>query len=136
VKARKVGDSVVVTITRPALEEAEIAEGDSLVLEALGRGKILISKEVPSMSLPQTLQLELDILESRKAAIEAEMALAVHEHNKSMPTAHPGIEDSDIMEGASREWNWELRKLDVEIAQKRLDLFKLTGFSEKERESK
>ena len=127
VKARRVGDSLVVTLTKPTLEETGIAEGDILLLEIVSNKRILIAKEATTMSIPKKLGLEVVLLNARKSAIEAEMDLAVHEHNNSTPTAHPGIVDNDIMEGCTREWNWELRKLEVEIAQKRLELFELGG---------
>ena len=55
------------------------------------------------------------------------MELAVHEHNSGMPTAHPDIENDAIMEGSIREWTWESRKVELEIAQKQLQLYELTG---------
>ena len=127
VKARRVGDSVVITLTKPILASTGISDGDSLLLEALAEGRILIAKEGKAVSIPKKLELELEVLKRHKDAIEAEMHLAVHEHNSSMPTAHQGIEDSVIMEGSIREWTWELRKVELEIAQKRLQLFELTG---------
>jgi len=127
VKARRVGDSVVITLTKAILEETRISNGDSLLLEALAEGRILIAKEEKVVSIPKKLQLELDVLKGRKGSIEAEMELAFHEHNSSMPTAHPGIENDAIMEGSVREWTWELRKVELEIAQKQLQLFELTG---------
>ncbi|MBN1189915.1 MAG: hypothetical protein JXA46_09190 [Dehalococcoidales bacterium] len=127
VKARKVGDSVVITLTKAVLEESGISDGDTLFLEDLPEGRILITKEEKAVSLPKRLELEIEVLKGHKNAIEAEIELAIHEHNNSMPTAHPGIEDDAIMEGSSKEWNWELRKIELEIAQKRLQLFELTG---------
>lgn len=127
VKARRVGGSVVVTLTKAILEETEISDGDSLLLETLAEGRILIAKEEKLVSIPRKLELQLEVLKGRKNTIEAEMELAVHEHNSSMPTAHPGIEDNAIMEGSVREWTWELRKVELEIAQKQLQLFELTG---------
>ncbi len=127
VKARRVGDSVVITLTKAILEETRISDGDSLLLEALAEGRILIAKEEKAVSIPKKLQLELEVLKGRKNSIEAEMGLAVHEHNSNMPTAHPGIEDDAIMEGSVREWTWELRKAELDIAQKQLQLFELTG---------
>ena len=127
VKARRVGDSVVITLAKAILEETGITDGDSLLLEALAEGRILIAKEEKVVSIPKKLELELEVLKGRKNTIQAEMELAVHEHNSSMPTAHPGIENDAIMEGSIREWTWELRKVELDIAQKQLQLFELTG---------
>ena len=71
--------------------------------------------------------LELDILKKQKAAIQAEIELIVHEYNNSMPTAHPYIDDELIMAGTMRELSWEVAKLDVGIAEKRLEVFELGG---------
>jgi hypothetical protein len=79
------------------------------------------------VSIPKKLELELEVLKGRKNTIQAEMELAVHEHKSNMPTAHPGIENDAIMEGSIREWTWELRKVELDIAQKHLQLFELTG---------
>ena len=117
VKARRVGDSVVITLTKSILEETGISDGDTILLEALAKGRILIAKEEKAVSIPKKLELELEVLKVCKDTIQAEMELAVHEHNTSMPTAHPGIEDDGIMEGSVREWTWELRKVELEIAQ-------------------
>jgi len=127
VKARRVGDSVVITLAKTILEETGISDGDSLLLEALAEGRILIAKEEKVVSVSKKLELELEVLKGRKNTVQAEMELAVHEHNNSMPTAHPGIEDDIIMEGSVREWTWELRKVELEIAQKQLQLFELAG---------
>lgn len=127
VKARRVGDSVVITLAKAILEETGITDGDSLLLEALAEGRILVAKEEKIVSIPKKLELELEVLKGHKNTIQAEMELAVHEHNNSMPTAHPGIENDAIMEGSIREWTWELRKVELEIAQKRLQLFELKG---------
>lgn len=127
VKARRVGDSVVITLTKAILEETKILDGDSLLLEALAEGRILISKEEKAVSIPRKLELELEVLRGHKNAIQAEIELARHEYSKSMPTAHPGIDDPLIMEGCDREWTWELRKVELDIAKKQLQLFELTG---------
>jgi len=127
VKARRVGDSVVITLAKAIMEETGISDGDSLLLEALAGGRILVAKEENVVSIPKKLELELEVLKGRKNTIQTEMELAVHEHNSGMPTAHPGIENDTIMEGSIREWTWELRKVELEIAQMQLQLYELTG---------
>ena len=73
VKARRVGDSVVITLAKAILEETGITDGDSLLLEALAEGRILIAKEEKVMSIPKKLGLELEVLKGRKNTIQAEM---------------------------------------------------------------
>lgn len=125
VKVRKVGDSLVVTLTKPVADEASIGEGDSLRLETIRKGRVLIRKEGEPVAVQEKVELELEILEKRRAALAAELELAVHEHNNSMPTAHPGIEDNLIMQGVVRETNWRIAQLDVGIAEKRLELLQV-----------
>ena len=127
VKTRKVGESLVVTLTKPLALEAGISEGDPVVLETLNSGRILIRKETAPMNPTQFLELELDILKKQKYTLQTEAAYMVHQHNNSMPSHHPGIEDSLIMEGEMRSHDWAIAKLDVEIAQKRLELFTAGG---------
>ena len=127
VKARKVGDSLVITLTKPVMEEAEIAEGDSLLLETISNGRIIVRKEAEPVAIVERVGLELDILKKRKAATQAEIEMVVYEHNNSMPTAHPYIEDDLIMAGVMRELSWEIAKLDVGIAEKHLEVFELGG---------
>ena len=79
------------------------------------------------MSSTQRIELELEILNTKKEAHTAELQLRVHEYNNSMPTAHPGTEYPEVMEGAVRELNWEQAKLDVAISEKRLELFEAGG---------
>ena len=51
VKARKVGDSVVVTLPKPILEAADIREGDMLRLKAMHNGSVIVKKASNTSSL-------------------------------------------------------------------------------------
>ncbi len=79
------------------------------------------------MPMIQTVELELEVLEKQKAAIEAEMELALWEYRTNMPTAHPHIDDGDLFGGSMTQWRWEIAKLDTAIAEKRLELFQSGG---------
>ena len=127
VKARTVAGSLVVTLTRPIAEETGIREGDPLLLETVSNGRILIRKEITPMSPTQRLELELQILKERKGSLDAESDLALWEYSSCMPTAHSGIDDPTVMEGTTRHLRWEVAKLDVAIAEKRLELFECGG---------
>ena len=128
VKARQVGGSLVITLTKPVIEEAKIQEGDTLVVETIGSERIMVRKETAPMMPLKRAELELQILNKRKTALELEMSLAAWEHNNSMPSAHPGIEQApEIMEGAMKEWSWDLAKIEVDVAEKRLEIFELGG---------
>ena len=127
VKVRKVGGSLIITLTKSVAEEMDVSEGDSLMMETLNNQRIMLIKEADDMPATQTVELELEVLERRKAAIEAETALAIHEYSNSMPTVHPYIGDETIMESTMRQWRWEIAKLDTSIAKKRLQLFEIGG---------
>ena len=127
VKARKVGDSLVITLPKGIAEEANVTEGDPLVVETTAKERILVRKDHEPVSPTQRFEIELDILKKEASSLSAKMDLGIWEHNSSMPTAHPGIEDSDLMAGTSLEWNWELRKLELAIAKKQLELFDAGG---------
>ena len=129
VKARQVGGSLVITLTKPVAEEVGIQEGDSLIMETINE-RIIVRKETTPVTPLQKAELELEILEKRNSAFALEMELAVHEHNESMPSAHPGIEDALIMKGAMAEWSWQIAKLDLAIAQKKLEIFEMGGNAE------
>ena len=73
-------------------------------------------------------QLELDILYKKHEVVKADLSLAVHEYSSHMPTRHPGIdEDSAIMEGYSKEKWLEQCEIQLEIAQKELEIFRMGG---------
>lgn len=127
VKARRVGDSLVLTLTKPVVKETGIAEGDSLMLETVSQGRIIISKEVETVTTARKVELELEILRKRQSALREEIKLAVVEYNKNMPTVHPGIDDQDLMELSMQEFHWDQANLDVAISEKRLELFELGG---------
>ena len=127
VKARKVGESLVVTVTKPIAEMCGITEGDSLTIEVLDSGRMMMFKDKQPDRAIGMVELELELLESRCREKVAERALMVSEYNNSMPTAHPGIDDQYIMEGSMKEINWDVIKIETQIAERMLELFKMDG---------
>ena len=127
VRARKVGGSLVVTLTKPVLDEIGVKEGDALLLDTIGNGRLIIGKEAPMTIVVEKVARELDILIKKRAALEAETDYIVFQHNNSMPTAHPGVEDDQIMEGTMKAHRWENAKLDTAVAEKRLELLEVGG---------
>ena len=127
VKARRVGDSLVVTLTKPVLEETQIMEDDSLVLETFVNGRVMVRKEHGESTPLQRLELELQILQKHLEALQAENALMEYEYSHSMPTKHPGIEETTIGQLYAREQSWAIAKCEEELAQKRLELFEAGG---------
>ncbi len=126
VKVRKVAGSVVVTLTQSVLAEVQIAEGDRVLVEALPPRRIVITKEQQTMPNTHRVELELELLESQRAAIESELKFASAQYNLNMP-CEAGMDDSNIFELRVRGLEHDRDKIAVEIAQKRLDLFELQG---------
>ena len=127
VKVRKVGESLVVTVTRPLAEISGIAEGDLLIIEVLDSGRLMMFKDKQPDRVIGIVELELEVLESRHHEKIAERELMVAEYTNSMPTRHPGIEDQYIMEGAMKEINWDIAKIETEVSERKLELFKVDG---------
>ena len=78
------------------------------------------------MPSSQLIELELDILEKRMAAIESEVTYKVAQNNRSMPIEE-GMDDQDIVEFTFRQLANDGNRLAVQIAEKRLELFSLQG---------
>ena len=127
VKARKVGDSVVITLTKPILDAVEISEGDSLVLETTKSGRVIVWKEGRLVTASERMELELELVEKKRDALDAEMQFIVVQHNSSMPSAHPWVDDASIMDSMMHEMQWQRSKLDVEIVERRLELLASGG---------
>ena len=127
VKARKVGDSVVMTLPSSVLKSTGIADGDSLVVGTVRDGFISVRKEEDRMVQMREATMELAILQRKLEVVDAEISLAVSEHNNSMPTFHPGIEDSYIMEGFIKERQFEKSKIQLEIAEMELEIYRMGG---------
>jgi antitoxin component of MazEF toxin-antitoxin module len=120
-KVRKVGGTLVVTLTQGVLEQVLLAEGDRVLIEALPPRRILISKE--EMIVPNTrrIELELQVLQARSESFSSQISHAVAEHNN-----HGSI-DSDDLEVMIKYWESERDKVAVTIAEKNLELFELQG---------
>ena len=127
VKARAVGDSIVMTLPKSVLKLTGIREGDSLLIQIGPANFILVRKEDDKVARLMEAQKELDILRKKLDVINTETTLASWEHNNSMPTLHPGVEDPHIMEGFVKDMNFKRSKLQLKIAQKELDIYRMGG---------
>ena len=126
VTVRKVGGTLVVTLTQGVLAKVEIKAGDKVLIEAAPPKRIIISKEEDQMPTTKRTELELDLLEKQKAALHSEMQFAITQHNLGMPV-EPGMEDDSILKLRVGQLEHESNKVDLEIARKRLELFDLQG---------
>src|SRR5580658_886725 len=121
-KVRKVGGTLVVTLTQGVLEEVPLSEGDRVLIEALPPRRILISKEAPNMPSTRRIELELQILEAKRESFESQMTYEVAEYNFSGSQG-----DSDHLDGRIKYLTSQRDKVAVAIAEKHLELFELQG---------
>jgi antitoxin component of MazEF toxin-antitoxin module len=126
VKVRKVGDSLIVTLTQPVLSAVDIKEGDRLMIEPAPPNRIILSREQKPTTSTRRLELEIDILQKKYAALESEITYVAAQWNKSMPVDHY-VTESDVMEVTMRQLTYQRDRIDVELAEKRLQLFDLQG---------
>lgn len=126
IKVRKVGDTLVVTLTQATLSQVPFKEGDRILIEAVPPKRIVISREEEPTGNTRRVELELKVLESKKAAFESEMNFVIAQNNHNMPV-EPGMGEDDLVDLRLKQLVYERDKVDVEIAQKRLELFDLQG---------
>jgi antitoxin component of MazEF toxin-antitoxin module len=125
-KVRKVGGTLVVTLTQAVLEQISLTEGDRVLIEALPPKRILISKEEQIMSNARRTELEIEVLEARKAAVDSDLKYKAYQHNHSMP-CEEGMADEQIAMLMMYSLEHQRNAVAAEIAQKRLELFELQG---------
>jgi antitoxin component of MazEF toxin-antitoxin module len=120
-KVRKVGATLVVTLTQGVLEKVSLTEGDRVLIEALPPNRIIISKEQETVPNTRRVELELAILEARLGSLESQMTYEVSRYNND-----GGIESSDL-DHFIKFCQLEKDKVAVAIAEKQLELFDLAG---------
>lgn len=126
VKVRMVAGSLVVSLPQSVLKPVGLREGDRVVVEAAPPRRLVITKEGKTMTSTQHLEMEIDLLEKKKKAVESDLRYKEYQHNGNMP-CDEGMSDSDvailIMSSLARDRD----RLDVEIAEKRLQLYEIQG---------
>ena len=124
-KLRNVGGTSVVTLTQAILSSTELKDGDRLLLEALPPNRVIITKEVEMVANSRRAELELQVLERKRDALCKHMECIGEGLRLNMP--EPGFEDDDIARLTAFEFERDKANLEVEIAQKQLELFDLQG---------
>ena len=127
VKARKVGDSVVMTLPKVMLDSTGFLEGDSLLLESNVPGFLSVRKENDKMEKLKEAEMELTVLRRKLDFVNSEVELAGTEYKHSMPTRHPGIEDPTMMEAYMNEFSFRQSKIRLKIAKKELAIYRMSG---------
>ena len=120
-KVRKVGGTLVVTLTQGVLEQVTLSEGDRILIEALPPRRILISKEIVNMPSTRRIELELQILEAKRVSFESQISSEVAEY------AVGSHNDSDGLDAWVKGIRAQRDAVCVAIAEKNLELFELQG---------
>jgi antitoxin component of MazEF toxin-antitoxin module len=126
VKVRKVGETLVVTLTQTILAEVQLTEGDRVLLEPVAPRRIILTKEEKAVSNTHRTQLEIDVLEQRQRALDSEIEFVIAQNNLNMPI-EGGMGESDVVELRLKQLTWEREKIAVQLSEKRLELFDLQG---------
>lgn len=125
-KVRKVGGTLVVTLTQGILDQIPLNEGDRVLIEALPPRRVLISKEEAVVPSTRRLELELELLEAQKQALDSDWKFKAYQHNHSMP-CQEGMADQDVAMLLLYDIEHKRDALAAQIAEKRLELFELEG---------
>jgi antitoxin component of MazEF toxin-antitoxin module len=125
-KVRKVGGTLVVTLTQNILEQVKLVEGDRILIEAVAPGRVLISKEEAVVPNTRRTELEIEAMEARIKAIDSDIAYK-HYQNLSGMACDPGMEDDSIARLAVHQLTAQRDQIAADMAQKRFELFELQG---------
>jgi antitoxin component of MazEF toxin-antitoxin module len=126
VKIRSVAGSLVVSLPQSVLEPVGLSQGDRVVVEAAPPRRLVITKEGKTMTSTRHLGLEIDLLEKKKTAIESDLRYKARQYNGNMP-CEPGLEDEDTAFLILMSLERDRDRLEVEIAEKRLELYDVGG---------
>jgi hypothetical protein len=100
--------------------------GDRVTVEAAPPRRLIITKECRIMTSSARLELEVEILEKRKAALDSEESYELARYAKNMPSDVEMIDH--VGEGLIfYEFRRDRDRLEVEVAEKKLELFDLQG---------
>lgn len=125
-KIREVAGSTVVTLPKPVLDLIGLRPGDRVLVEATPPRRIMLTKEGATMQSTARLELEIDLLEKRRQALESDLAYKRRQHEKSMP-CDDGMSDPDVALLLMSSLTRDRDCLNSEIAQKKLEMYDLLG---------
>jgi hypothetical protein len=117
---------MVISVPQSVLSDMQIFEGDRVLIESLSASRLLISKETKDMPNARKAELELAVLEAKRAALGFGSESLCFQHNNSMEL-DLRLSDEHVFELEMLERNRERAELDVEIAKKHLEIFELQG---------
>ncbi len=126
VKVRMVAGSLVVSLPQSVLDPVGIREGDRVIVEAAPPRRLVITKEGKTMTSTQHLEMEVDLLEKKRTVIESDLTYKQFQHNSNMP-CEEDMKDSDVALLTMSYLAREQARLDLEIAEKRMQLYEAQG---------
>lgn len=126
VKVRLVAGSAVISLPQSVLEPVGLKAGDRVLVEAAPPRRLIITKEGATMSSTQRLELEIDLLEKKKAAMNSDLKYKERQHNSSMPVDE-GMSDPSVAVLVMSSVVRDRDRLTAEIAEKKLELYDLLG---------
>ena len=126
VKVRMVAGSLVVSLPQSVLEPVGLREGDRVVVEAAPPRRLLITKEGNTMTSTQHLEMQIDLLEKKKKAVESDLTYKERQYNSNMP-CDDGMSDNDVAILMMSSLVRDRDRIDVEIAEKRIELYEVQG---------
>lgn len=126
VKVRAVAGSIVVSLPQSVLEPLGLKAGDRVIVEAAPPRRLIITKEGPTMTSAQRLEMEIGLLEKQVSANVLDFNYKKEQYNRSMPS-DPGMADNDVAWMTLMELERDRAQLEVTIAQKRLELYDIQG---------
>jgi antitoxin component of MazEF toxin-antitoxin module len=126
VKVRRVGQTLVVTLTQEVLRQVPLVEGDRVLIEPLPPRRIILSKEEKTMPTTKRLELELGVLKSKLKSKESSLTFLETQHNLDMPVEDAATDDK-VFELTMRQLVRDRDQVAMEIAEKELSLFDAQG---------
>lgn len=132
VKVRVVAGSAVISLPQSVLEPVGLKAGDRVFVEAAPPRRLIITKEGAIMSSTQRLELEINLLEKKKSAINSDLKYKERQYNSSMPTDE-GMSDPGVAVLVMSSLVRDRDRLTADIAEKKLELYDLLGGDEREK---
>jgi antitoxin component of MazEF toxin-antitoxin module len=126
VKLRVVAGSVVISLPHSVLEPVGLKSGDRVLVEAAPPRRLVITKEGRLMSPTQRVELEIEVLERHKAAIESDLAYKSRQYSSSMP-CEDGMGDNEVAMLIMLSLDRDRDRVDADLAEKKLQLYDLQG---------
>jgi antitoxin component of MazEF toxin-antitoxin module len=125
VKVRMVAGSVVISLPQSVLDPVGLKAGDRVVIEA-EPPRLIITKEGRTMTSSERLELEIDLLHKKKAALQSDLYYKEGQYNNAMP-CEEGMADEAVAALIMSEIVRDRDRLDVEIAEKKIQLHDIRG---------